>query len=351
MTMPSKYSPIELSNKDFIAGVFHDLAMGAHVLGCSFRSPPDDTSSNGVWFARPLTKKMLSGRNDFTLPRANNFYCVSSFWPDAKGDIRRRKAQWAAAHCLVIDDVGDGPSAKIPWSKVKLPPSFVIETSPGNCQVGYIFSHRLEDAGLFDRLMNAIIYQGLSDTDPGMAGRTRVVRLPQGKNNKTKYKPAHVHVPYHWSPNTQYTVDDIVDAYELTLAPPTPAFKKSAGVKIDIADDPYVKALSDLGMVLDANTRDGGDGLTIMDVLCPNHLSHSDRVDEGCAYFVGTAAFRCWHGNCEQLKAKDYQQILQDVHGIDTDELNTRLKVLTMAKKHRQVEDYLKLLKARKNNG
>jgi hypothetical protein len=203
---------------------------------CSFTKPPDKASP-GVWKGGPVKKNAFKRRSNLTSGDANCFYVVSSFCSNDERKIRRSKNSFAAAHVLTLDDIGDGPNAKISWEKVKLPPSFVIETSLNNCQPGYILSAPETDADLFNRVVDALIHQGLAaDADPGMKGVTRYVRLPVGTNNKTKYDRPHRHVLKEWHPERHYTLQDIIDAYELDLTPPTPE-RTYDRVTIDVADD------------------------------------------------------------------------------------------------------------------
>ncbi len=243
------------------------------------------------------------------------------------GQVRRRKAQFAAAHVITMDDLGSGMSAKIPWSEVKLPPSYVLETSPDNCQAGYIFSKFERDGDKFNRVVNALVYQGLSSpTDPGMVGQTRFVRLPMGSNTKEKYGAPFKHVMRYWNPSLTYTLQDIIDAYGLVLSPPTPV-RSYKSATIDIHDDPYVKVLSDLGLILTGEVKNAGDGRQMLDILCPFHNEHSDRIDEGAAYFVG-GGFKCFHGHCENRTFKDVKEILRKNNWVDTEELDHKLRSL-----------------------
>ena len=318
-----------VTNKVFMGAVFHTLPLGAYVYGTAFKQPPD-LAPKGVWFGGVITDRSLTKRTNYTRGDCNTFYVVSSFFPDKDGNVYRRKANFAAAHIVTLDDIGSGPSAKIPESKVVLPGSYVIETSPENCQVGYILSSPVTDADLFNRTVDALIHQGLaSASDPGMRGVTRYVRMPVGINNKTKYDPPHRHVLKEWHPERQYTLQDIIDAYGLDLAPPTPE-RSYSSVTIDIDDDPYVKVLSDLGLVLTGDIKDLGDGRQMLDILCPFHHEHSDRAEEGAAYFIG-AGFRCFHGHCENRTFKDVKRKLRDDHHIDTAEVSNKLKAAQFA--------------------
>ncbi|MBT4017630.1 MAG: hypothetical protein HOE62_06745 [Alphaproteobacteria bacterium] len=314
----------DVTNLNFICALFHTVSKGALLWGTSFTQPPDE-APNSVWYGGVLTFRKLTGRNNFTSGKANVFYTVSSFFPDDDGNSSRSKPYFAAAHVITVDDVGDGPSAKIPWNRIKLPGSIVIETSPGNCQVVYILLVPITDANLFDRIIDALIHQGLAEkSDPGMKGVTRYARLPVGTNNKTKYDPPHRHVLKEWQPDLRYSVEDIIDAYGLYLAPPTPQ-RDFNSVKIEVEDDPYIEVFGDLGLILTGELR--GESGNMLDILCPFHEEHTDRVDEGAVYFIG-GGFKCWHGHCENRTFKDVKEKLRDDHWVDTDELDHNLRRL-----------------------
>jgi len=316
----------EVTNLDFICAAYHTVLKDALLWGTCFTQPPD-RAPNRVWFGGVLTLRSLTKRNNYTSGTANVFYAVSTFFPDADGQVSRSRSHFASAHVITIDDVGDGPSAKIPWDRIKLPGSVVVETSPGNCQVVYILLIPITDADLFDRVIDALIHQGLSeDNDPGMKGVTRYARLPVGTNNKTKYDPPHRHVLKEWHPDLRYSVEEIIDGYGLDLTPPKPE-RKFIPIKIDIADDPYVNIFGELGLILTGELR--GEHGNMLDILCPFHEEHTDRVDEGAVYFV-SSGFKCFHGHCENRTFKDVKEKLFRDHWVDTDEIDHRLRGLNV---------------------
>jgi hypothetical protein len=312
-----------ITNKEFKEGVFHTVPDGACVYGTSFTHPPDQAPP-GVWLGGPIRQRSLVKRSNYTSGEANTFYVVSTFYPDADGRCRRSKDSFAAAHVLTIDDVGGGPSAKIPWDKIKLEPSFVIETSPGNCQPGYILETPEADADYFTRVVKAMIAQGLAEDkkDPGMVGVTRYVRMPVGLNNKTKYDPPHQHVLKEWRPELRYTLQDIVDAYGLDLAPPARerterTYQTHTPVTIDALADPYIPVLNQLGLILTGKIRNGN----MLDILCPWHEEHGDRPDGGTVYFLG-GGWDCKHGHCEDRTSREFRQKLAEEHPFDPDEFD-----------------------------
>ena len=73
----------------------------------------------------------------------------------------------------MLDDVG----TKVAMGRLTLQPSWLVETSAGNHQAGYLLREPLKDGSAADRLMNAIVAAGLCD--PGANGpRARLARLP-----------------------------------------------------------------------------------------------------------------------------------------------------------------------------
>jgi hypothetical protein len=317
-----KLNNTDITNKDFVDAVFHTLGEGAHVWGTSFTSPPDK-ASNGVWKGGVIKNRSLTRKSNYTSGEANTFYTVSSMSEGSDGVIKRSKVNFDAAHVVTLDDIGDGPSAKIRLDKVLLPGSFVIETSPNNCQVGYILVNPVTDADYYNRTVDALIHQGLaSKNDPGMKGVTRYVRMPVGTNNKTKYNPPHRHVLMEWHPDLQYSLQDLIDAYGLVLAPPA-AEKSFIPTTITANDDPYLKVLTENGHVLTGVLR--GDTGRMIDILCPFNEEHTDRKDEGAVYFLG-GNFNCFHGHCKDRTSHECRQKLGRDYGLDNDELDLILR-------------------------
>ena len=104
-----------------------------------------------VWFGRPW-----QGTPDFdvSLPAsANNYFSLAVFRPDEAGHFRRQKARFQALYAVMLDDIG----TKVAMERLTLPPSWLLETSPGNHQAGYLLREPLADGSVADRLMNAIV--------------------------------------------------------------------------------------------------------------------------------------------------------------------------------------------------
>lgn len=119
------------------------------------------------------TEKLIFPEN------TNNYFSLAVFLPDDAGQYRRQKMRFHALHAIMLDDVG----TKVAMEKLTVAPSWLLETSPGNHQAGYLLNDPLTDGNMADRLMHAIVAAGLCD--PGANGpRTRLGRLPIAVNGK-----------------------------------------------------------------------------------------------------------------------------------------------------------------------
>ena len=96
---------------------------------------------------------------------------------DPDGNIRRQDKHFAALHVIVLDDVGSKASTN------SIPPTYVIESSPGNYQWGYVLEEPITDLDEANRIMRSIAQHG-NLTDRACNTANRVFRLPLGINGK-----------------------------------------------------------------------------------------------------------------------------------------------------------------------
>jgi hypothetical protein len=159
-----------VDNNGFLLAVFGHALIDARPLVVSFDGNPANAPAK-VWFGKPW---LGDADQPMALPAtANNYFSLAVFRPDEAGQFRRQKARFAGLYAVMLDDVG----TKVAMERLTLAPSWLLETSPGNHQAGYLLSEPLTDGATADRLMNAIIAAGLCD--PGANGpRARLARLP-----------------------------------------------------------------------------------------------------------------------------------------------------------------------------
>jgi hypothetical protein len=309
---------LQISNADFLAAVFPALPDGAFAATCSKNGDP----GLGGWSASRADQVALS-----LAGATNNYIGCASFYPGEDGSFKARKAQFAACHFLMLDDIG----TKVPLERLAgFELSWLIETSPGNHQGGIILAEPLSDGALAVRLLNAVIDSGLCDA--GASGPlSRWARLPVAINGKPKYANEDG-MPFQcrlieWRPDSRYTPHEIVDGLQLELAPagrPKKAAKPSAsagdasrniGNDADdvltpkAAENPVVAALKARGLY----KTPLGSGKH--DITCPWVQEHTDQLDTGAAYFepdefYSVGGFCCQHSHRDKYHIRALLEFL-----------------------------------------
>lgn len=284
------------SNEEFLSALFGEDAPFVHVTDFEYdpNNIPDGrhlAAWKGDWFSR-----YHMGTN------TNQYFTISIFSPDEVGIARRRKALFLRTRVIVLDDVKE----KLAMSEVsKLPePSWILESSQGSEQWGYILDEPCHDRARVENLLDGLVANGLAPQgkDPGMKGVTRYVRLPEGVNNKASKlvagQPFKCRIT-HWAPFITASLEELAAPFNVNLD----AVRREARVDgaADIPDHPLLQ-IPDLVHVHEVRS----DGR--FDIRCPWVDEHTGGVDNGAAVFTnedGSIGFKCHHGACEGRSAKD----------------------------------------------
>ena len=295
-----------VGNGEFLLAVFGGELADARPVVVSFEGNPARTPAK-VWFGRPWqgTPEVSA-----SLPTsANNYFSLAVFRPDEAGQFRRRKAHFHSLYAVMLDDIG----TKIAMERLTLPPSWLLETSPGNHQAGYLLGEPLADGGVADRLMNAIVAAGLSD--PGANGpRARLARLPVAINGK--HTPPFQCRIVEWSPGLRYSVEELVDGLQLEMASTGRSRRQSkrAAQQRPGDGDPVWIARPEENSVLialrDRSLYNAPLGEGKHDIICPWVTEHTGAVNGGTAYFEPDdnwpiGGFKCLHGHCAERHVRD----------------------------------------------
>jgi hypothetical protein len=217
---------------------------------------------------------------------------------------RRRKDLHKATYVIVIDDVIE----KVNPEKLKNlpPPSYILETSPGNEQWGYILEVPEVNQARVDKLLDGLVASGIADDgrDPGMKGVTRYVRLPVGSNTKAKYKEVFLCKLTLWEPSRVHRLEDLARPFSIDVANIQPKSQKY-GAGIPETLDPVVPLLSQIGIFKGKVKPD------TYDVECPWMHEHSGAADTGSAY-LSPFGFKCHHGSHADKHFEDLLNYIDD---------------------------------------
>lgn len=304
-TPETTITPIsEVTNSDFLEEIFVDLLPDERpVIVCI----PGNTIINKPDFSKQCSWKpgdIVDAEN------MNLYFTLSTYFP-YKDQYSRTKESFSRTYGCYFDDVGT--KAKSLDQLDGCPPSYVIETSTGNFQAGYLFDKPIEDFPQIHDLVNSAIKNGFCD--PGATGpATRLGRLPCAINGK--------HDPYfqckliEWHPERRYTIDQIYQGLALEKvesaikAPIVNSSNANSSQATSVyspraSENPVISALRLKGLY----KHSLGDGRH--EITCPWVHDHTGRIDSGTAYFepaeqFSYGAFKCFHGHCAERKLTDF---------------------------------------------
>lgn len=292
-----------VSNDEFLAAIFGNTFTSAHPLVCKKTGNPD----LGGWIANKWPC-------DTNAPDLNWYTLPSLYQPDDTGRYRAKKELAVSVHAVMVDDVGTKVSAEHFASR---PPSWAIETSPGNCQYGYILIEPITDLDVADKLKEKLIDAGLCDSG-ATGGTARWMRLPVAINGRPKYGvPSPQCRLVQWRPDLKYTVDQLYSAFGLQQD--QVATSNNSATKAVNGPTGQTQLSDDAALVIEALQTKGlyksalGSGKH--DITCPWVNGHTDAADNGAAYFepnqkYPTGGFKCHHSHGSLFHIRELKEFL-----------------------------------------
>ena len=292
-----------VSNDEFLTAIFGDTFTSAHPLVCKKTGNPD----LGGW----LPAKWPCITN---LPELNWYALPSLYQPDDTGRYRAKKELAVSVHAVMVDDVGTKVSAE---HFASCPPSWAIETSPGNCQYGYILIEPITDLDVADKLKEKLIDAGLCDSG-ATGGTARWMRLPVAINGRPKYgDPSPQCRLVQWRPDLKYTVVHLYSAFGLQQD--QVATSNNSATKAVNGPTGQTQLSDDAASVIEALQTKGlyksalGSGKH--DITCPWVNGHTDATDNGTAYFepnqkYPTGGFKCHHSHGSLFHIRELKDFL-----------------------------------------
>lgn len=292
------------TNAEFCQAIFSDLSAGGTPLVTAKMGDP----SQGGWTPRPVSEI-----DQICHSSANTYFNCASFRPDHDGSWVAKKEQAPAYHAVVLDDVG----TKVAREAIPdIVPTWELETSPGNFQVGFKLNPPLQEASVVEQLQKRIAAAGL--TDKGAGGMARWMRLPNGVNGKEKHlvdgQPFTCCL-HAWNPDAAYSAAALGDllAPNVPVAPTKRAAKSKSGANSDLnwevyqpreAENPVLKAFKANGLY----KRHIGPGKH--EVTCPWASEHTDQLDSGTVYYepndtFSKGGFRCQHSHGDKYRLRE----------------------------------------------
>ena len=309
---------------EFLELVFHtDLAPGEEVLTWITKGTP----------GYPISEDELDIKlARLTAPRALYYSTATASRDETDDKLYNRKALFNRFHVLVLDDIG----TKVPEDKIPetFEPTYIIETSEGNFQYGYVLENPLTVLGQAEALVQLAYNAGFSDAGGKMANK--LVRLPGGVNGK-KGDPGKFHVKLVKSDGPYWTPEDILAELNLGIVwediknDADKVMKQNAIASVGLSPwspiksqlstvngiiDPVAEWLFDKGQV----TQETGEWLTVKCPWAEGHTSPGDTAGYsplgwGAVQHRHMRGFHCFHEHCAAHKIGDFLEIVASEGG------------------------------------
>jgi hypothetical protein len=224
------------------------------------------------------------------------YFSVAAHLIPEEGMPKRGKAYFSSAHLFVLDDIGTK------FSEPPVEPSYVLETSKGNFQYGYLI-RPFRDPGAFQTGMQHLARELM--TDGGAVDAVHLFRLPgslhrTGFISRIKYSDFRVRKPFDvWM--KEFGVDTSRFPKTDTTrhrGPGRPTTQEA------INRDQTYFWLSQNGFITEPLNEAGW-----VSIECPWQHTHTLTPMESSRYArykPGTCAFKCFHEGCMQRTTNDF---------------------------------------------
>ena len=197
-----------ISNSTFLESVYGStFAASQHGWIACFAGDPNSVAGDAwagqLYLGTANQQLMLDKRSAH-----NNYFSVALL---QLGDRpRRSKSAFHALAVLVADDADP--------NELNGTPSYVIETSPGNHQIGVLLDQEdpdVRNVALIDSVMQAMADANLVKADKSGNNAVRYCRLPVGTNGKGgRNTPVQLTT---WNPSVRYSLEDALGLFGLDL--------------------------------------------------------------------------------------------------------------------------------------
>jgi len=302
---------------EFLSVVFHagvDEEAGEHILTWAVKP--------GMTPVYPMSDQALLDKLDRTRAPMALYYGTSTCVKDVNEDrLFNRKTLFKQLHVVVLDDIGT--KVDIDSLPDDLEPTYIIESSKGNFQYGFVLCEPISVLPAAEALVQLVYESGYSDEGGKMA--TKLVRLPEGVNGKQGEKMGFVSTvhkldgPY-WTPQSLLDALGVAVSWEEVMADAEAVMRKRSTEKLgtgvwspvksisptlDGVIDPVLEWLYENDLVVD----ESGDWVT---VRCPWGDQHTSGADTAGYKPVGRGdettrrGFHCFHDSCAAHKTPDF---------------------------------------------
>jgi hypothetical protein len=303
--------------EEFLDTVFHsDFTENEEVLAWS-------VSRHGKPVYPMAEHDLLDSLNGSKVAKALYFGTATAHRDANTGGLYNRQSLFERLHVIVLDDIGTkAPASGL--AEAMQDPTYILETSPGNFQYGYVLDTPISDMASARALVTLMYEAGIADAGGKMPNK--LVRLPEGINGKKDRDKCDFVTRLVTMEGPRWTPQALLDALDTGAtwaeietsaleatkrrarmlggttpwAPFVPARASMSGII-----DPVAEWLAEREEIISEN----GDWLTIKCPFAQNHTSGGETAGYkqlGMGEDPAQRAFHCFHDGCSDMKTREF---------------------------------------------
>jgi archaellum biogenesis ATPase FlaH len=185
-----------VTNAQFAQDMFGNRAQGTFCWTTAFTANPLEGKGK-EWGGNKIQPDEIRDT-----PHGNAYVSAASLKYGADKTVKKDNQHFAALHLVILDDT----------TNAAIKPTYKLETSPDNYQLGFKLAEPITDAGIAGRLLQEIAKGDLKNDKSGNLA-VRYVRLPVGCNTKAQpHFPCKLHA---YDPAITYTLAQLIEAFKL----------------------------------------------------------------------------------------------------------------------------------------
>ena len=281
----------EAAQQQFLTALAAGCPKGLHFLVAEKRDWIDrHTGEPGTGFrAEAWREQLLTG---------SWYFCTGI----SRKSRSRRGEDIACVRALVLGDIG----SKVKATDIKALPSWILETSAGNFQYGFLLDWTEDLAGVA-ALNSACIRAHIQD--PAETGYSRLNRIPGSINDKPGRESFTARMAF-LDPQRVYTVDSLAQALGVDLDAEERAAVVSITLEASDEPDDILRWLDAQNMVRARKTEG------FLQIVCPFTEEHSDGRDDAAYKPLknGCAAVGCYHTHGRMGDTSDEGRAVQQAY-------------------------------------
>lgn len=316
----------------------YDLDVIEEFLDLIFHADMTEKGEPLVWMVPrhrtpvfPISEEEMFDKLERTKKGYALYFGTASCRRNNAGELFNRQSLFERLHVLVLDDIGTKAQPE-DLPEALRDPTYIMETSKGNFQYGYVFEAPIDNLDAAKALVKIMYDAGIADAGGKMPNK--LVRLPEGINGKKGPKCNFVTSlvtmdgPL-WSPQALLDAVDAGATWDEILADGEEAVKRRARLKGGTTPwAPYRPKLEGITGIIDpvaewleTEEQIVQDGDEWMTVQCPWADEHTSGGTTAGYKPLGRGedplrrVFHCFHDSCKDHDTRSYLQFVANAQG------------------------------------